>query len=102
MDVQKMRPWEVVSLSGISGPFAIRMAYNDEKTFYGIRQIYRREDAALTSSAPDLLRALEDILPSAGWANYSDEELLDEAAKGNETAPRILNARAAIAKARST
>ena len=59
-------------------------------------------NARLIAAAPDLLRALEDILPGAGWANYSDEELLDEAAKGNETAPRILNARAAIAKARNT
>lgn len=61
-----------------------------------------KANACMIEAAPDLLRALEDILPSIGWANYSDEELLDEAAKGNGTAPHILNARAAIAKARNT
>jgi hypothetical protein len=54
-------PWEVVGLSGIGGPFAIRMAYNSEKTFYGVRQIHRREDANLIAAAPKMRTTLEKL-----------------------------------------
>lgn len=65
--------WDVVSLSGISGPYAIRMAFNDEKTFYGVRQIHRREDADLIASAPVMRHAL---LGLESWFD-ADPEVLE-------------------------
>ena len=59
-------PWEVVKLSGIGGPHSIRMKYSGDKTFYGVRQIHRLEDARLIAAAPELLEALVDVLDSQG------------------------------------
>ncbi len=54
-------PWEHVRLSGVCGPNAIRMPYNNTQTFYGVREIARTEDARLISAAPDLLNALVEL-----------------------------------------
>lgn len=53
-------PWEVVQLNTF-GPFAIRMNYSGEKTFYGVGQIARENDAKAIASLPDLLRALTEL-----------------------------------------
>lgn len=44
----------------------------------------------------ELLTALDDLLPLAGWSNCTKEELQREAAHGNGAAPIILRARAAL------
>lgn len=49
----------------------------------------------------ELLAALEEILPLAGWANSPNEELHREHELGNGYAEPILRARAAIAKAKA-
>lgn len=54
-------PWTRVRLSGVCGPNAIRMAYNDVQTFYGVREIAREEDAALIGAAPDMFEALVEL-----------------------------------------
>lgn len=64
-------PWEVVNMNHL-GPHAIRMHYADEKKFYGVRQIHREADARLIAAAPDMLEALQDIIPEQiNTANYN-------------------------------
>ena len=52
-------PWEIVRLSGQGSPFSIRMTFDRDKTFYGVRSIYREKDARLIAAAPDMFAALE-------------------------------------------
>lgn len=87
-------PWEVVRMNQF-GPHAIRMAYAGDKTFYGVRQIHRAEDAALIAAAPDLLAALQGAMDILGRAESN--------ASGNPefdyVGPSVAACRAAIAKA---
>ena len=53
--------WEHVRLSGVCGPHAIRMKYNDDKTFYGVREIAREEDARAIAALPDVIAALIEL-----------------------------------------
>lgn len=43
-----------------------------------------------------LQEALSECLGQLGWTNYTDDEMREEAALGNERAPIILRARAAL------
>ena len=54
-------PWEHVRLSGLCGPHAIRMPYAEGKTFYGVREIAREEDAVLIAALPKILEALVEL-----------------------------------------
>lgn len=56
-------------------------------------------NARLISAAPDLLAALQELLPHCGWRNLTDDELRWESYQGNGMAPIIRRARAAIFKA---
>lgn len=53
-------PWELVQLNRF-GPFAIRMQYSGEKTFYGVREIHREQDARVIAAAPEILAALVEL-----------------------------------------
>ena len=76
-------PWDLVSLSGVCGPYAIRMFYSEGKTFYGVRGIAREEDARAIAALPDVIDALIEL---RDW--YVDH-----------TGLPACNANAAIAKA---
>ncbi|WP_370171376.1 hypothetical protein [Sphingobium abikonense] len=76
-------PWEMVRLSGVCGPYAIRMPYNGDKTFYGVREIAREVDAQAISAIPELIATLSEL---AQW--YEENVGLP-----------ACSARAAIAKA---
>ena len=56
-------------------------------------------NARLIAAAPDLLDALIDLLPAAGFDNMDITSLEREKSLGNGSARLIINARAAIAKA---
>ena len=60
--------WELVRLSGVDGPFAIRTTYDGKQTYYGIRNIPDEDMANLIYAAPGLLEALEDLIGLAGSA----------------------------------
>lgn len=54
-------PWEVVSLSGYGGLYALRMPHRSGRTWYGVECIKRREDAEyFVACAPDTIRELLD------------------------------------------
>ena len=58
-------PWEVVSLSGSAGPYAIRMAFPSpaaSKTYYGVHGVGTIENARLVAEAPELLSIIKDAL----------------------------------------
>lgn len=57
-------PWEMVRLSGVCGPYAIRMSYAGNKTFYGVREIARETDAMAISAIPELIAAICEL---ADW-----------------------------------
>ena len=62
-------PWEMVKLSGVGGPCAIRMVYKPPsgRTFYGVQAIFRDEDARLIAAAPELLASLKETLEAASF-----------------------------------
>lgn len=73
-------PWEVVNLSGVGGPYSIRMVYSGDKHFYGVRGIHRKEDARLIAAAPELLRALENLTNAAtGTTGFASPMFLKDA-----------------------
>lgn len=71
----KHENWELVRLSSISGPFAIRMDYDGERTFYGAQMIAREKDAQLMVAAPKLLKALKRLLEYGDVFRYRDGEV---------------------------
>ena len=72
------KPWEVVSLSGIGGNYAIRMSLDDKRTCYGVQSIYKKEDANLIAAAPDMYEALRNLendnnqIPDHAWQMVQD------------------------------
>ena len=75
-------PWEVVNLSGVGGPHSIRMAYSGDKTFYGVRQIHRKEDAHAIAAVPELLATLIALekwfgIDTEVWAALPEAERAD-------------------------
>lgn len=55
-------PWDVVPLSGVGGPYSIRMAMpagSKYPTHYGIQSVGTEANARLTAAAPDLYEALQ-------------------------------------------
>ena len=87
-------PWEVVSLSGVGGPYSIRMTYSGDKTFYGVRQIHRKEDAHAIAAVPEMLSTL---IALEKWFD-TDIEVLDAlpAAERADNARQLAKIRAAI------
>ena len=82
-------PWEHVRLSGVCGPHAIRMIYNGDKTFYGVREIAREEDARAIAALPalldllcDALEIIDDQLPGEFPAFSTDARAAISLAKG--------------------
>ena len=76
-------PWEVVRLSGVGGPCAIRMAYKPPsgRTFYGVQAIYLDADARLIAAAPELLEALKHcLLEHGGYTIKGETERIARAA----------------------
>ena len=67
------KPWEVISLSGIGGSYAIKMNWNGQKTYYGVQGIHREADACLISAAPEMYEALRNLendngaIPDHAW-----------------------------------
>lgn len=93
-------PWEVVGLSGFGGPYSIRMAYTDDKTFYGVRQIHRKADANAIAAIPEMYATL---IALEKWFD-TDQEILDALPEAERTdnARQLAKIRAAIARARGT
>lgn len=90
--------WEVVPLNQ-HGPYAIRMAYNAEQKFYGVRQIHHEADAKLIAAAPDLLSAMLEILGPLNVCSDNHHVRDDEVLPLDMTMGELRQARAAIAKA---
>ncbi len=90
-------PWEVVNLSGVGGPYSIRMAYSGDKTFYGVRQIHRKEDAHAIAAVPEMLATLVAL---EKWFD-TDQEILDALpeAERADNARQLAKIRTAIARA---
>jgi len=89
-------PWEVVPLSGVGGPFAIRMAYHNPQanpTWYGVQAVGTKADARLIAAAPDLLEALKDY--DNAFTDFDPDDQTSRFAMRKV----IIAARAAIAKA---
>lgn len=76
-------PWEVVRLSGVGGPCAIRMAYKPPsgRTFYGVQAIYLDADARLIAAAPELLEACRFFLTSFGAVTEQQQDALTLASR---------------------
>lgn len=53
----------------------------------------------MTDLENELLAALKECGPCLGWWNLSKEKLLEEERLGNELAPILMRAKAAIEKA---
>jgi hypothetical protein len=74
--------WEVVALSGVCGPYAIRMPTpqgSKHPTHYGVQGIGRKEDAALIALGPEMYEYIESSA-SAGCATAAQ---LIKKLKGN-------------------
>tara|TARA_Y100000310_G_scaffold189687_1_gene189645 strand:+ start:325 stop:561 length:237 start_codon:yes stop_codon:yes gene_type:complete len=74
------------------------MAYAGKDTFYGVRQIHRKEDASAIAAVPDMFKALQDL---EYWFN-TDQEILDamDADTRADHERQLGKIRAAIAKAK--
>lgn len=71
-------PWEVVPLSGIGGPYSIRMpmpAGSKHPTHYGIRTVGTEANAHLIAAAPEMHDALA---PFADIDGEGDEDFPDD------------------------
>lgn len=91
-------PWELVALSGIGGPYAIRQPYDDRRRFLGIQCVHNKADAVLITAAPDLYDALKRMVDVC--ARYLEEHPISESEMHdpNYVSP-LKQAKAALAKA---
>ena len=72
------RRWEFVALSGIGGPYAIRMSFDGERTFYGVSGIHYKDDARLIAAAPEMYHILDLIISRAHDVNLAPHQRLKD------------------------
>lgn len=77
--------------------YAAADAATETADFYAARYAERCGQLAMAQARITALeKALESMLASAGWRNYSDDELREEIALGNDMVVSILAARKAL------